>query len=68
MDDVIVVKVRFFSGDILHVSVVLAGSIPEAFDILINEYKEYGIYIQIEEYEVLREKCIALTWHEPIKD
>jgi hypothetical protein len=69
MSDMMAVKIRFHSEGILHVSVVISESLPEAFDILKNEYKEYGINIHIEEYEVIDdEKGIVLTWIEPIKD
>lgn len=61
----IVCLIRFNNNGILCKSVVLAESVKEAEELLIKEYKKYDIEIQIEDYEVIEEEGIVLTWNEP---
>lgn len=61
-----VYKIRFINNDKLFVSIVLAESVEEAITKLENDYKEYDIEIEIEETELVYEKGVALTWHQPL--
>lgn len=62
------IKIRFFSGDVLHVAAVLAENTAEAIQLVKKDYKEFGIDIFIDEVEVISDKGVALTWHEPVKE
>ena len=65
MNELKVFKIRFYNYGMLSQSIVLADSIEEAESLLKKDYKEFGIDIQIEEYEEVEDKGVALTWNEP---
>jgi len=57
--------IRFNNDGILSKSIVIAENDIEACKILKDEYKQFGLKIDIEEYEAITDKGVALTWHEP---
>lgn len=69
MNETTVYLIRYVVDGLLHKAVVMAEFYKKAEEILINNYKEYGIEIQIEEWEFFEEgdEGVILTWHEPIK-
>lgn len=67
MGELKVFKIRFINTGILSMAVVLAETIQEAETLLKKEYEDYGIKIDIEEYEEVDEKGVTLTWTQPLK-
>jgi hypothetical protein len=70
MGETSVYLIRYFVNGLLHKAVILAERYTEAESILINNYKDYGIDIEIEECEFFEEgdTGVILTWNQPIKD
>lgn len=67
MEDNKVFKIRFNNSGVLNVVVVVAETYKEAESILVEDYKEYGIDIEILEYEEVEEKGVVMTWTAPLK-
>lgn len=67
MKELKVFKIRYINTGILSMAVVLAETITEAESLLKKEYEDYGIKIDIEEYEEVNEKGVTLTWTQPLK-
>lgn len=61
MNDLKIFKIRFDNNGLFCVSIVIAETIEEAKQLLIKDYDEYNVKIQIEEYEEVEEKGVALT-------
>lgn len=61
MNNLRVFKIRFINNGLLGVSIVLAETIEEAELMLLKDYKEYNVEIQIEDYEEIEEKGVTLT-------
>lgn len=61
-----VFKIRFINKGILSMAIVLAESVEEAKSLLTREYSDYGVEIEIEEYEDVNEKGVSLTWTQPL--
>jgi hypothetical protein len=68
MDELNVYLIRFLNNGLLMKSIVLAETFQEAEKLLIKDYAEYGIEIQIEEYEEVTTKGVALTWNQPFDE
>lgn len=68
MGNTSVYLVRYTVDGLLHKAVILAEYYKDAEEILIKQYQEYGIDIQIEEWEYFEDgdNGVILTWHEPI--
>ena len=66
MNELKTFKIRFNNNGVLCESVVMEETFDKAENLLINDYKEYGINIIIEEYEEITEKGVILTWHQPL--
>jgi hypothetical protein len=65
MENLKVFKIRYFTnGGDLAVSVVVAETIEEAIQMLIDDYEVERK--NIEEYEEIEEKEIVLTWYQPV--
>lgn len=58
---------RYHNNGYFCKSVVLAKDYEQAEETLLEPYIEWGIDIEIEEYEVINERGIALTECIPIK-
>jgi hypothetical protein len=65
--DMTVFLIRFNNNGVLSKAIVLAENNIEAYKVLAKDYEEYGVKIDIEEYEIITDRGVALTWHEPIK-
>lgn len=58
-------KVRFFNYEgSLAICIVLAHTWEEAKELLLKDYKDFDLEIRIEEYEVIEDKGVVLTWHQ----
>lgn len=68
MDDLKVYRISFMNGAIYSNTIVLASSYEEAEDILKQDYKDYGLDIEIGEYEEMNEKGVILTTHHETKN
>lgn len=67
MDDLKVFKIRFYNYGALAEAIVVAETIEEAETLLTKDYKEFNVPIEIDEYEEIEEKGVALTWYEPLR-
>lgn len=65
--DIFLIRYTVGESHILHKSVVKADFYEEALCFLLARYKEYNIKINIEEYEIVTDNGIILTWHEPVR-
>lgn len=61
MNDFNVYLIRYHNNGYFCKSIVLANSYKEAEEILLEPYIEWGVKIEIEEYEEIDGKGIALT-------
>lgn len=61
MNDLNVYLIRYHNNGYFCKSIVLAESYDEAERIILKDYNEFDIEIQIEEYEEIQEKRVALT-------
>jgi hypothetical protein len=61
MEDMKVFIIRYHNNGYFCRSVVLAESYEEAERILLKNFKEFDVTIEIEEYEEVVDKGIALT-------
>lgn len=61
MGELKVYRITFMNGSIYSTSIVLANSYEEAEAILIQDYLDYGLNIEIGEYEEMNEKEVILT-------
>jgi hypothetical protein len=60
-------KIRFYNYGILAEAIVIAETIEEAETLLQNDYKEFNLKVDIDEYEEITDKGVALTWYEPLE-
>ncbi|MFS0864113.1 hypothetical protein [Fredinandcohnia sp. 179-A 10B2 NHS] len=61
MDDLKVYLIRYHNNGYFCKSIVLANCYEEAEKILLKDYKDFNVTIEIEEYEEITDKGTALT-------
>lgn len=61
MNDLNVYLIRYHNNGYYCKSIVLAESYEEAEKILLKDYEDFGVTIEIEEYEEVTDKGTVLT-------
>lgn len=61
LDDLKVYLIRFHNNGYFCRSIVVAESYVEARGILLKDYSDFGVTIEIEEYEEITDKGTVLT-------
>ena len=66
MGELKVFKIRFYNYGILAEAIAIAETIEEAETLLRKDNNEFNLKIDIDEYEEINDKGVALTWYEPL--